>query len=212
MSRLASLRPNNKKKTDPLPRSAGAARTPPLRRRGRSRDSSACLTVRDGDKQALSSRSLAVRCLVSAGARRVHICARLLGGCIDLGDWNCLSAAAAALRSAVRMVPPFTALRAILSPDPAGPGLGTSHVVRSIKPHTTQTRIAVQPNDNTTPRMTTKIGHACAKRRHREANCDERSCDRCASAVPMTTPRFRRSEGTILHQSRLAECVVQHKL
>jgi hypothetical protein len=30
--------------------------------------------------------------------------------------------------------------------------------------------------------------------------------------VPMTTPRFRRSEGTILHQSRLAECVVQHKL
>src|SRR5580700_5861562 len=49
-----------------------------------------------------------------------------------------------------------------------------SYVVRPIKPNTTQTRIAVQPNDSTTPRMTTKSGHACAKRRQREASCDER--------------------------------------
>jgi hypothetical protein len=51
---------------------------------------------------------------------------------------------------------------------------GTFHVVRSINLHTTQTRIAVQPNDSTAPRMTTKSGQACAKRRQREANCDER--------------------------------------
>ena len=75
----------------------------------------------------------------------------------------------------------------------AVPRNGTSHAVRSIKPHTTQTRIAVQANDSTTPRMTTNSGHASAKRRHPEANC----CDRCASAVPMITPQFLRSQGPI---------------
>jgi hypothetical protein len=59
------------------------------------------------------------------------------------------------------------------------------HVVRSIKPHTIQTRIAVQLNDSTTPRMITKSGHVCVKRRQREANCDERPWYGLLSVISM---------------------------
>jgi hypothetical protein len=91
----------------------------------------------------------------------------------------------------------------------AVPRNGTSQVVRPIKPNTIQTSITVQPNDSTVPRITTKSGHAPAKRRQREANCNERLCLGCTSVVS-TLPSI--SVSAIVHQSRLAECVVRHKL
>jgi hypothetical protein len=83
----------------------------------------------------------------------------------------------------------------------AVPRNGTSQVVRPIKPNTIQTSMTVQPNDSTVPRITTKSGHAPAKRRQREANCHERPCLGCPSVVS-TFPSI--SMRPIVHQSRLA--------